>query len=90
MRSLRTGLPLPDPEVPARKDSVALLTEHLYDCGIAKCFEVALEYGWRGLKRELESQGTDDAYTAISFHRFQADDSGAMDVVAFGSSTSSS
>ncbi len=33
------------------------LSEHVIYAGIAKCFEVSLEYGWKHLKRKLEEKG---------------------------------
>jgi len=33
--------------------------EHIIYAGIAKCFEVCLEYAWKYLKRELEVSGID-------------------------------
>ena len=35
------------------------LTEHTYYAGIAKCFEVCLEYAWKQLKRKLSDEGVD-------------------------------
>lgn len=34
-------------------------SDHLTYSGIAKCFEVCLEYAWKQLKRELEESGVD-------------------------------
>jgi nucleotidyltransferase substrate binding protein (TIGR01987 family) len=38
------------------------LQEHIYYAGIAKCFEVCLEYAWKELKRRLENEGL-EAYS---------------------------
>ncbi len=33
------------------------LTDHVIYAGIAKCFEVSLEYAWKFLKSEIENRG---------------------------------
>lgn len=38
------------------------LTQHVIYAGIAKCFEVSLEYSWKFLKRQLDEQGV-EAYS---------------------------
>lgn len=38
------------------------LSEYVVYAGIAKCFEVCLEYAWKQIKRELDEQGL-EAYS---------------------------
>ncbi len=43
-----------------RKD--AAIKEYILYAGIAKCFEVCLEYAWKGMKLKIEDQGL-EAYS---------------------------
>lgn len=36
------------------------LTDHVMYSGIAKCFEVCLEYAWKHLKSKVEGRGLED------------------------------
>ena len=43
----------------ALKHKKDALSQHVIYAGIAKCFEVALEYGWKDLKRKLDQVGVE-------------------------------